>query len=464
MDLVASLRELVADPTQVSDDPAVAEAHGGDISYHPALLADAVVFPTSRREVQAILGWANGNRVAVVPFGRGTSVEGGVIPLRGGISLDLSRLDRVLAVDAGNMTATVQGGTPRSSLEAAAGPHGLFFPVDPGADASIGGMVATNASGTNAVRYGTMRVNTLGLEVVLADGSVVSTGGAAPKSAAGYDLTRLFVGSEGTLGVITEVLLRVQPVPEYVVAGRAVFRELGGAVRTATRLIRGAALARVELVDELTIRAVNSYEETAYVEGPTLFLEFGGTEPDVQHEVERAESLARGEGCLAFDVGADEHERARLWQARHNAALAVMATAPGKKLMSTDVCVPVSALGDAIDHARSVAEGAGLTAAVLGHVGDGNYHTIFMVDPDDADGVALAERINADIVGYALARGGTCTGEHGIGLGKLRYLRDERGNAVDLMRAIKRTLDPNGILNPGKLGLPSPFGPDVPWP
>ena len=251
--------------------------------------------------------------------------------------------------------------------------------------------------------------------------------------------------------MITEVLLRIQPLPDYVAAGRAVFDELDGAVRTATKLIGQPALARVELVDELTVQAVNAYEGTAYAEGPTLFLEFAGSEPAVRHEVERAERLAQAEGCLAFDVGADEDERARLWRARHNAALAVMATAPGKKLMSTDVCVPVSALRNAIDHARAVAEAAGVTAAVLGHIGDGNYHTIFMVDPDDAGEVARAEGINAEIVAHALAQGGTCTGEHGIGLGKLGYLREERGNAVEIMRAIKRTLDPNGILNPGKV-------------
>jgi D-lactate dehydrogenase (cytochrome) len=451
MDVVGALRKLVSDPERVTDDEAVREAHGGDISYHPPRAPEAVVFPSSRAEVEAILRWASEERVPVVPYGSGTSVEGGVIPLRGGISIDLSRLDAIVEVRRDDLLARVQAGVRRLQLDERLREDGLFFPVDPGADASIGGMVATNASGTNAVRYGTMRVNTLGLEVVLAGGAVVSTGGAAPKSAAGYDLTRLFVGSEGTLGVITEVLLRVRPVPEFVVAGRAVFGDLDGAVRTATRLIGGAALARVELVDELTIRAVNSYEGTAYAEGPTLFLEFGGTEAAVRHELERAESLARDEGCLAFEVGADEPERIRLWQARHNAALAVMATAPGKKLMSTDVCVPISALRDAIDHARAVAEGAGLTAAVLGHVGDGNYHTIFMVDPEDTGEVARAERINAEIVRHALEQGGTCTGEHGIGLGKLEYLREERGNAVDLMRAIKRTLDPNGILNPGKV-------------
>lgn len=411
-----------------------------------------MVFPASRSEVEAILRWANDERVPVTPYGSGTSVEGHVIPVHGGISLDLSRMNAILEVRPGDLLARVQAGVTRLQLEERLREAGLFFPVDPGADASIGGMVATNASGTNAVRYGTMRDNTLGLEVVLADGTVIRTGGAAPKSSAGYDLTRLFVGSEGTLGVVTEVLLRVRALPEFVVAGRAVFPDIDTAVRAATRLIQtGTAVARVELLDELTVRAVNAYEGTEYAEGPTLFLEFSGAEPTVRHELEHAETLASREGCVAFEAASDEAERVRLWNARHNAALAVMASAPGKKLMSTDVCVPVSALPDAIRHAREVVESAGVAGAILGHVGDGNYHTIFMVDPADTAEVARAETINAEIVRYALALDGTCTGEHGIGLGKLGYLREERGAAVDVMRAIKRTLDPHGILNPGKV-------------
>jgi D-lactate dehydrogenase (cytochrome) len=452
MDVVAALRELVSNPERVTDDETVTEGHGSDISPHAPRPPDAVVFPDSSAEVAEILRWANAERVPVIAYGSGTSVEGQVIPVRGGISLDLSRLNEILAVRPDDLFARVQAGVKRLQLEARLGKDGLFFPVDPGANASIGGMVATNASGTNAVRYGTMRHNTLGLEVVLADGSVARTGGPAPKSSAGYDLTRLFVGSEGTLGVITEVLLRVHPLPEFVVAGRAVFPDLDAAARAAVRLIQtGTAVARVELVDELTVKAVNAYEGTAYAEGPTLFLEFSGTERAVRLEVDRAETIAGGEDCTAFEAGSDAAERARLWDARHNAALAVMATAPGKKLMSTDVCVPVSALAEAVHHARRVAEDAGVAAALLGHVGDGNYHTIFMVDPSDEAELARAARINAEIVRFALERGGTCTGEHGIGLGKLDYLREEHGSAVELMRAIKRTLDPNGILNPGKV-------------
>jgi D-lactate dehydrogenase (cytochrome) len=452
MGVVAALRSLVSEPERVTDDEAVARSHGRDISHHPERAPDAVVFPDSRAEVATILRWANEARVPVTPYGSGTSVEGHVIPVHGGISLDLTRMNAILDVRPGDLLARVEAGVTRLQLEERLRKAGLFFPVDPGADASLGGMVATNASGTNAVRYGTMRNNTLGLEVVLADGTVIRTGGAAPKSSAGYDLTRLFVGSEGTLGVVTEILLRVQRVPEFVVAGRAVFPSVDTAVLAAKRLIQtGSAVARVELVDELTVRAVNAHEGTDYVEGPTLFLEFSGTEPAVRHELERAETLARNEGCVAFEAGSDEGERVRLWNARHNAALAVMATAPGKKLMSTDVCVPVSALPEAIRHARELVESAGIAAAVLGHVGDGNYHTIFMVDPADAGEVTRAEAINEEIVRYALELDGTCTGEHGIGLGKRAHLRAERGAAVDLMRAIKKTLDPHGILNPGKV-------------
>jgi D-lactate dehydrogenase (cytochrome) len=452
MGVVAALRGLVSEPERVTDDEAVTGSHGRDISHHAERAPDAVVFPHSRSEVEAILRWANEERVPVVPYGSGTSVEGHVIPVHGGISLDLSRMNAILEVRPGDLLARVQAGVTRLQLEERLREADLFFPVDPGANASIGGMVATNASGTNAVRYGTMRHNTLGLEVVLADGTAIRTGGAAPKSSAGYDLTRLFVGSEGTLGVVTEVLLRVHALPAFVVAGRAVFRDLDTAVGAATRLIQtGTAVARVELVDELTVRAVNAYEGTEYDERPTLFLEFSGTEAAVGHELERAETLARDEGCVAFEAGSDEGERVRLWNARHNAALAVMATARGKKLMSTDVCVPISALPDAIRHARELVESAGVAAAVLGHVGDGNYHTIFMVDPADAGDVTRAEKINEEIVRYALRLDGTCTGEHGIGLGKRGYLRAERGAAVDVMRAIKKTLDPHGILNPGKV-------------
>ncbi|HEV3407234.1 MAG TPA: FAD-linked oxidase C-terminal domain-containing protein [Gaiellaceae bacterium] len=452
MDVVARLRDLVTDPAAVSDDDDVREAHGRDISPHPPRSPEVVVFPSATAEIQAVLRFAGEHRLAVVPFGLGTSVEGQVIPVEGGISLDLSRMREILDVRPDDFLARVQAGVTRVQLNERLAHEGVFFPVDPGVDASIGGMVGTNASGTNAVRYGVMRDNVLGVEAVLADGTILRTGGMAVKSSAGYDLTRLFVGSEGTLGVISEVTLRIHRLPQFVMAARAVFPDLHAAAHAATRLIQsGMAIARVELLDEVTIAAVNAYSGTAYPARPTLFLEFSGSEVSVRHDVATAERIAAAAGAGPLEAEEDEEARARLWDARHHAALAIMATAPAKKLMSTDVCVPVSALADAVAEARRVVEAEGVTCAILGHVGDGNYHTVFMVDPDDEAEVARAARINAEIVRFALSRHGTCTGEHGIGLGKRAYLREERGAAVDAMQAIKRALDPNGILNPGKV-------------
>ena len=452
MDVVARLRDLVTDPAAVSDDENVREAHGRDISPHAPRSPEVVVFPSDTAEIQAVLRFAGEHGLAVVPFGLGTSVEGQVIPVEGGISLDLSRMREILDVRPDDFLARVQAGVTRVQLNELLAADGVFFPVDPGVDASIGGMVGTNASGTNAVRYGVMRDNVLGVEAVLADGTILRTGGMAVKSSAGYDLTRLFVGSEGTLGVISEVTLRIHRLPQFVMAARAVFPALHAAARTATRLIQsGMAIARVELLDEVTIAAVNAYSRTTYPARPTLFLEFSGTEVSVRHDVATAERIAAADGADSLEAEEDEEARERLWDARHHAALAIMATAPEKKLMSTDVCVPVSALADAVAQARGVVEAEGVTCAILGHVGDGNYHTVFMVDPNDEAEVARAARINAEIVRFALSRHGTCTGEHGIGLGKRAYLREERGAAVDVMLAIKHALDPQGTLNPGKV-------------
>jgi D-lactate dehydrogenase (cytochrome) len=451
-DLAAALRKLVSDSSRVSEEPDVLAEHASDISHHPDRNPDVVVYAAGADEVARILAFASARRVPVVPFGKGTSVEGHVIPTAGGITLDLSRMDAVVEVRPEDLVARVEPGVTRRALNERLEPDGLFFPPDPGADASIGGMVGTNASGSNAVRYGATRNNVLGLEVVLADGSVIRTGGLAAKSSAGYDLTRLFVGSEGTLGVVTEVTLKLHRLPAFVMAARAVFVDVDAAVRTALALVRsGTTHSRIELVDEHTVRAVNTYEGTVYSEAPTLFLEFGGTEIAVRDDVAIAEALAREEGSLSFEADEDEAARRRLWQARHHAAWAVAATEPDKKLVSTDVAVPVSLVPDAVRHARETAAREGVSAIVLGHVGDGNYHALFMVDPEDAQEVERAERITAAIVRYALEHGGTCTGEHGIGMGKITYLREQYGPGVDVMRAVKATLDPNGILNPGKV-------------
>jgi D-lactate dehydrogenase (cytochrome) len=452
MDLVAELTELVADEARVTASEAVLEQHGKDLSYHPPQLPDVVVFAASTAEVSAVLAFANGHGVPVVPFGAGSSLEGHVIPIRGGISLDLTLLDRIVELSPADLTATVQAGVMRSTLNAAAGEEGLFFPVDPGADATLGGMAATNASGTTTVRYGVMRDQVLGLEVVLADGTVVRTGGHARKSSAGYDLTGLFVGSEGTLGVITELTLRLYGLPEHTLAARAVFPTVDAACRAAAGMVAaGVSLTRVELVDEATVRAVNVYKGTSFAESPTLFLDFSGTKASVEGDLELARDLADEEGCLSIEVERDRAARERLWEARHHVAFALMATAPGKRIMATDACVPVSQMPAAIREARRFIDERGVTAAVHGHVGDGNYHVAFMVDPAVPADVADAKAVNDAIVADALSRGGTCTGEHGVGLGKMRYLEQEHGDALPLMLGLKRLADPNDILNPGKI-------------
>ncbi len=399
-----------------------------------------------------MLATAQAHQIPVTPFAAGTSLEGHTIPVAGGISLDVTRMNRVLEVRPRDFTVRVQPGVTRLQLEEALRPYGLFFPVDPGADASLGGMAATNASGTTAVRYGVMRDQVLALEVVLADGRVIRTGSQARKSSAGYNLTGLFCGSEGTLGVITELTLKLQAVPEATVAARVTFASIEAACDAAYALVgSGMQVGRVELVDEQTIAAVNAYSHTSYETTPTLFLEFSGTDTVVADCIELGEALCQECGAKAFQAERDFTRRQQLWDARHSAALAIMATAPGKRHKSTDVCVPLSQMPGAIRHARHSIENAGIAGAILGHVGDGNYHVSFMVDPADEHEVQLAESVNDEIVAYALSVGGTCTGEHGVGVGKRRHLAIEHSDSLDVMRAIKQLLDPNGILNPGKI-------------
>jgi D-lactate dehydrogenase (cytochrome) len=449
MTLAEELRGVVG---RVSESPSDRETHGEDLTYHAPRLPDVVVYPETTDEVAAVLRLANERGVAVVPFGVGTSLEGHVIPLEGGISLDLSRMTGV-RIHADDLAATVQAGVTREELNRRAGDHGLLFPVDPGADATLGGMAATNASGTTTVRYGGMRAQVLGLEVVLADGTVLQTGSRAIKTSAGYHLTGLFIGSEGTLGVITELTVRLYGIPEYTIAARAAFPDLDAAVRAAVAMIgSGVAVTRVELLDALTIAAVNAYKETSYPEAPSLFLEFGGTEKGVAGELEAAREICAVEDAVSFEFEREEEARKRLWEARHHAAFALTAAAPpGTKFKATDVCVPISELPGAIRHARGLVDDRGIEASIIGHAGDGNYHVGFMVDPADREAIEAAEAINGEIVEYALARGGTCTGEHGIGLGKVAYLEREHPDLIPVMRGIKRLLDPNGILNPGKV-------------
>ncbi len=453
LDLHSDLLQLIPDKNRVTIGESVLHQHGQDYSYHPPHNPDVVVFAVNKDEVSRVLKYANENRVPVTPCGVLTSVEGNVLPVSGGISLDLTKMNNVIEVRPKDFLVRAEPGVTRTQLNKELKPYGLQFPLDPGADASIGGMAATNASGTTAVRYGVMRDQVVDLEVVLADGSIIHTGGMSMKSSAGYNLTGLFIGSEGTLGVITELTLRARPIPEFTVAARAVFPDLENACEAAYGITgSGIPIGRIELVDEHTIHAVNLAKGTNYVEQPTLFLEFHGSEEHaVQGSVALSEEICLDAGGAEFVFETDAESRHQLWEARHDAALAVMQTAPKKKMKVTDVCVPLSELPEAIRVARETIDAFGVYGAILGHVGDGNYHVIFMVDPNDPAEMKIADEINHEIVQYALERGGTCTGEHGVGLGKMQYLQQEHAETVPWMNRIKLLFDPNGILNPGKL-------------
>jgi D-lactate dehydrogenase (cytochrome) len=443
----------VLDAGRVADGESALDQHAADLSYHPPHRPDAVVFPETTEEVARVLAFADRERIPVVPFGAATSLEGHVIPVAGGISLDLGRLNRILSVEPADLTAVVEPGVTRLALNERLGRDGLQFPVDPGADATLGGMAATNASGTTTVRYGGMRAHVLALEVVLAGGGVIRTGSRARKSSAGYDLTSLFVGSEGTLGVITELALRVHGIPEHAVAIRIAFPDLDAACRAAVAIVgAGVSATRLELLDAETLRAVNAYKGTSYEEAPSLFVELSGSDQGVAGDLEAARELA--EDATAFQAERDPTARSRLWEARHHVLFALVAASPGKEHLSTDVCVPVSHLPDAVRHARAEIDRQGLTGTVVAHAGDGNYHVLFMLDPADPSELERARALNAAIVEWALEHGGTCTGEHGIGLGKIDYLQREHGDLLPLMRGVKALLDPNGIMNPGKV-LPS---------
>jgi D-lactate dehydrogenase (cytochrome) len=437
---------------RLTTSPAIRARHGQDESYHAPAAPDAVAFVHTTEEVAAIVSACARARVPVVPFGVGTSLEGHVAALHGGICIDLSQMNRVLAVNAEDLDVRVEAGVTRKQLNAHLRDSGLFFPIDPGADATIGGMTATRASGTNAVRYGTMRENVLGLTVVLADGRVIRTGGRARKSAAGYDLTRLFVGSEGTLGVITEVALRLYGIPEAIAAAVVSFATIEGAVDTVIQTIQlGVPVARIELLDDVQMDAVNRYSKLDYPVQPTLFFEFHGSEAGVAEQSATVQQIAGDNGAGDFRWSARPEERSRLWQARHDAYYAALALRPGARGWPTDVCVPISRLAEClIETKRDIVE-SGLLAPIVGHVGDGNFHLVFVIDPADEAELARAAALNERMVMRALALGGTCTGEHGIGYGKLDFLTAEHGEAVSVMRLIKQALDPDGIMNPGKV-------------
>tara|TARA_R110002110_G_scaffold3104_6_gene15877 strand:+ start:16279 stop:17673 length:1395 start_codon:yes stop_codon:yes gene_type:complete len=449
-DAIGALRALLGERLSLAG--AARAAHGRDESWHPVAMPDAVAFAVSTQEVVAITRICAAHGMPIIPFGAGTSLEGHVSAVHGGLSLDLGGMNHILEVNAEDLDVRVEAGVTRKALNDHLRDTGLFFPIDPGANASLGGMAATRASGTNAVRYGTMRENVLNLTAVMADGSVVHTARRARKSSAGYDLTRLLIGSEGTLGIITEVTLRLYGIPEAVRSGVVSFESLEGAVDAVIETIQsGLPVARIEILDPLSIRACNAYSKLTLAEAPTLFVEFHGTEASVGEQVERFGAIAAGHGGGASEWAVKAEERTRLWEARHNAYYAALAYKPGKKGMVTDVCVPISRLAEAIRGTLDDLETSFLEAPIVGHVGDGNFHMLLLMDPSDPRDLAEATRIHDLMVMRALSLEGTCTGEHGIGEGKIKFLEAEHGEGVAVMRAIKRALDPKGILNPGKI-------------
>lgn len=449
--LLAQLHALLGERISVAE--AVRAHHGHDESCHPDALPDAVVWPQSTAEVSTIAQLCSQHGVPMIPYGAGSSVEGHTLAIHGGISIDLSQMNRVVAVHEADLTATVEAGVTQLQLNRELRHSGLFFPIDPGADATLGGMTATRASGTNAVRYGTMRENVLALTAVLASGEIVHTGSRARKSSAGYDLTRLLVGSEGTLAIITEVTVRLYGMPEAMSAAVVHFGSVSAAVDTVIQSIQcGIPLARAEMLDGLTMQAVNRHSRTDYPERPTLFLEFHGTAAAVAEQAAMVGELAAANGGGDFAWASRDEDRNRLWQARHNAYFAGLQLQPGSRCIATDVCVPISRLSECIEATYADLAAEQLAAPLFGHVGDGNFHLMLLVQPGDDTAQARAKAINHRLVQRAQQMEGTCTGEHGIGIGKQAYLAAEAGeNGLNLMRAIKQAMDPQGLLNPGKI-------------
>ncbi|MEO8448802.1 MAG: FAD-linked oxidase C-terminal domain-containing protein [Gemmatimonadota bacterium] len=450
-ELLGSLGGIFADRMSVAD--AVREHHSHGESYHPPAPPDVVVYPKTTEEVSAIARLCSAHRTPMVPFGAGTSLEGHVSALAGGVCIDLSEMNRILRVSPEDLDATVEAGVTRKQLTEELKASGLTFFLDPGADASIGGMVATGASGTTAVRYGTIRDNVLGLTVVLATGEVIRTGGRARKSSAGYDLTRLMIGSEGTLGIVTEITLKLQPLPDAISAASCSFPTLAAAVDTVIAAIQlGIPVARAELLDERSMDALERFSKLGYPIQPTLFFEFhGASDASVAEQAQAMKEIAAEQGGGDFRWATTLEERTKLWHARHEMANASLMLRPGCKGWATDVCVPISKLAECIRETRIDNDSSPLIGPILGHVGDGNFHCIYLLDPARPEEIAEAKRLNDRLVDRALALGGTCTGEHGIGYGKMASLAKEHGDLVPVMRAIKRALDPDGLLNPGKI-------------
>ncbi|QKY68375.1 FAD-binding oxidoreductase [Lentibacillus sp. CBA3610] len=449
--LVEELREVLANE-RVTTNETILEQHSSDESYHTPQLPDIVVFPENADEVSKIMKLANAYDAPVVPYGYGSSLEANVIPEQGGIVIDFANMNKILEVREDDFLVKVQPGVTRSQLEKELKKYGLFFTVDPGADATLGGMASTNASGTTSVKYGIMRDNVRDMEVVMADGSIIHTGSMAAKSSSGYNLNGLFIGSEGTLGCFTELTLKVIGIPEHIMAARAEFDSVDDAVNAVIAVMQaGIPIARVELVDQEAIKQMNLYSETGYHEVPTLFLELHGNEAGLKHDIEFMEEIVNDMHCRQIEFETETAGRNKLWEARHNAAYAFIHNHPGRKQMVTDVCVPISELAGAVKDARVAIGESGLSGGIVGHVGDGNYHILLMLDPGNPDDIERADQVNERIVSYALERGGTCTGEHGVGTGKQKYQEREHGEALSVMRKIKHALDPDDMLNPGKI-------------
>lgn len=448
---VAVLKQRFADRAQTGE--ALRRQHANTLTWLPNQPPDVVVWPQSAEDVVEIVRIASSHRVPVIPFGAGTSLEGHVNAPCGGISVDFQQMNAIISVNEQDLDCVVQPGVSRKQLNEHVRDRGLFFPVDPGAEeATIGGMASTRASGTTATRYGTMRENVLAITAVLADGSIVKTSRRARKSSAGYDLTRLLVGSEGTLGIFTDVTVRLYGIPEVTLAAVCPFGTIEGACNTVIQAIQiGLGVARMELLDEASIHALNKHAKLNLVPGPTLFLEFHGTQVSARDQVERFKEIAFAEGAQGFDWAEREEDRRRLWKARHEYYWAAKGAWPGRETVSTDVCVPISRLAECVIETQKDIERNGLIAPICGHVGDGNFHTLPLVDPNDAAEMEKAKAFISRLTERALAMDGTCTGEHGIGQGKTKYLKAEHGAGIAAMAAVKAALDPQGILNPGKI-------------
>ncbi|MCG5104680.1 FAD-binding oxidoreductase [Oceanobacillus alkalisoli] len=449
--LLQRLKENLTED-QVTTNKTVRELHGRDETYLAESLPDVVVYPKSTADVVHIIQVAQKFNTPVTPFGVGSSLEGHIIPYKNGITIDFSLMDKILEIKAEDLLVKVQPGVTREQLNKELKKHGLFFTVDPGANATLGGMAATNASGTTSVKYGVMRDQVRDMEVVLADGSIIHTGSLATKSSSGYHLNGLFVGSEGTLGCFTELTLQVYGIPEHTVAARAVFPNLSDAFQAVTSILHaGIPMARVEFVDEASIVQLNKFSDTDYPAVPTLFLEFHGNEEGLKADLDFAKEIMEDHGCQEFISESDTAARNHLWEARHNLAYAFAHDYPGKKMMLTDVAVPISELAGAAIYARKEVDKLGIPGGIAGHVGDGNFHSILMVDLNNEEEIQKAKAFNKNIVLYALERGGTCTGEHGVGVGKKPYQEQEHGASLEVIKQIKKSLDPNNILNPTKI-------------